>query len=63
MYTVRATYMYVQRRHIINNLHHIVLENKCLKRSPNILEIPSHHQLIMCSIESVANFTYKHPKI
>ena len=32
----------------INNLHHIVLE----KKSKNILEIPSHHQIILCSIES-----------
>ena len=44
-------------------LHHIVLEKKCLKRSQDMLEILSHHQLILCYIESVANFTYKHPKI
>ena len=33
-----------------------------IKRSQNILEILSHHQIILCSLESMANSTYKHPK-
>ena len=59
--TVRATYIYVHSRHFMNNLHHIVIEIY-LKRSYNILEIRSHHQLILCSIESMANSTHKYPK-
>ena len=55
--------MYVQSRHFMNNLHHIVLENTCKTISQNILETPSHHQLIMCSIESMAKSTYKRPKL
>ena len=44
----------------MNNLHHIVLGGKL---SQNILKILSYHQLIMCSIKSMANSTYKHRKI
>ena len=47
----------------MNNLHHIVLEKEISKRSHNILEIPRNLQLILRFIESMANFTYKHPKI
>ena len=54
--------MYVQSIHLMNNLYHVVLE-KNSKRSQNIPEIPSHHHLILCSIKSMANSTYKHPKI
>ena len=34
---------------------------KMSKRSQNILEIPSDHPLLLCSIESMANYTCKHP--
>ena len=36
MCTVRATYMYVQSRHSMNNLHHMVLE----KLSKKITKYP-----------------------
>ena len=54
--------MYVQSGHLINNLHHIVLENMS-KRSQNILEMPIHHQFVLCSVAAMANSMYKHPKI
>ena len=34
-----------------------------IKRSQNIIDIPSHHQIILCSIESIVNSMYKDPKI
>ena len=55
--------MYVQCRYLMNNTHHVVLEKNNLQISQNILEIPTHYQWILCSIESMANSTYKHPKI
>ena len=44
------------------NIHHVVLE-KMSKISQNTLEIPCHHQLILCSIESMTFSMYKHTKL
>ena len=61
--TVSATYMYVQCRYLTNNPTTLFLKTKYLKYNKISFKFRAITQFIMCSIESMANSTYKHPKI